>query len=331
VKLALRPVRDQVVAAESALHLVEQGAEDKATGEARDRIVHAAKCSRRWCTKPCRQVIEHGRMPMPVAARPRPGILSAMGKRAVRGSSEAPPFLLRLQLVRERIANADQYPFSIPAVAAADGLSLHPHVTYFVGENGSGKSTLLEAIAIAAGFNPEGGSMNFRFSTRSSESSLAGALRLVRSVRRPRTGFFLRAESFFNVATTIEELGPQIMASYGGRSLHEQSHGESFIALALHRFGPDGLYMLDEPEAALSPLRQMSMLRRMHDLVREGCQFIVATHAPILLAYPQAWIYQLDEHGLQRVAYDDTSTVRVTRDFLDDRDRTLDELFSEDP
>ncbi len=120
------------------------------------------------------------------------------------------------------------------------------------------------------------------------------------------------------------------MASYGGRSLHEQSHGESFIALALHRFGPDGLYVLDEPEAALSPLRQMSMLRRMHDLVRQGCQFIVATHVPILLAYPEAWIYQLDEQGLRTVAYDETSTVRVTRDFLGDRDRTLAELFSED-
>ena len=232
--------------------------------------------------------------------------------------------------MRDRIANPDQYPFSIPAVAAADGLSLHPRVTYFVGENGSGKSTLLEGIATAAGFNPEGGSMNLRFATRSSESSLADALRLVRSVRRPRTGFFLRAESFFNVATTLEQLGPQILASYGGRSLHEQSHGESFIALALHRFGPDGLYVLDEPEAALSPLRQMSMLRRMHDLVRQGCQFIVATHAPILLSYPEAWIYQLDEDGLQRVAYDDTSTVRVTRDFLGDRDRTLAELFSEE-
>jgi predicted ATPase len=253
-----------------------------------------------------------------------------VAKRAVRGSGEAPPFLLRLQLVRERIANSDRYPFSIPAVAAIDGLSLHPRVTYFVGENGSGKSTLLEGIAIAAGFNPEGGSINLRFATRSSESSLAGALRLVRSVRRPRTGFFLRAESFFNVATTVEQLGPEIMASYGGRSLHEQSHGESFIALALHRFGRDGLYVLDEPEAALSPLRQMSMLRRMHDLVLQGCQFIVATHAPILLAYPEAWIYQLDEQGLRRVAYDDTSTVRVTRDFLGDRDRTLEELFSED-
>ncbi len=170
-------------------------------------------------------------------------------------------------------------------------------MTYFVGENGSGKSTLLEAIAVAAGFNAEGGSMNFHFSTRSSESALAGALRLVRSVRRPRTGFFLRAESFFNLATAIEQLdkdpgGSPIIDSYGGRSLHEQSHGESFLAVALHRFGPQGLYVLDEPEAALSPLRQMSMLRRMRDLVHQGCQFIVATHAPILLAYPGASIQQ---------------------------------------
>src|SRR5580704_10681823 len=141
--------------------------------------------------------------------------------------------------------------------------------------------------------------MNFHFTTRSSESCLGSALRLVRSTRRPRTGFFLRAESFFNVATAIETLG--VVDSYGGRSLHEQSHGESFMALALHRFGPNGLYVLDEPEAALSPLRQMSMLRRMHDLARQGCQFIVATHAPIVLSYPDAWIYQLDDSGLRRV------------------------------
>ncbi len=240
-----------------------------------------------------------------------------------------------MQLVHERIAVPGAYPFSIPAIGAIDGLVLHPRVTYFVGENGSGKSTLLEGLAVAAGFNPEGGSMNFRFSTRSSESSLAGALRLVRSVRRPRTGFFLRAESFFNLATTIEMLdkepgGSRIIDSYGGRSLHEQSHGESFIALALHRFGPQGLYILDEPEAALSPLRQMSMLRRMHDLTQQGCQFIVATHAPILLAYPDAWIYELDETGLRRVEYDQTSTVKVTREFLDDREATLAELFSDD-
>jgi predicted ATPase len=246
-----------------------------------------------------------------------------------RGSrADDSPFLLRTQLVRERIEDPGSYPFAIPAIAQLDGLALHPRVTYFVGENGSGKSTILEGIAVAAGFNPEGGSMNFHFSTRSSESSLGSVLRLVRSVRRPRTGFFLRAESFFNVATSIEQLG--VVESYGGRSLHEQSHGESFIALALHRFGPQGLYILDEPKAALSPLRQMSMLRRMHDLAQQGCQFIVATHAPILLAYPEAWIYELDENGLRRVAYDETSTVRVTRDFLGDRDRTLAELFAEE-
>lgn len=178
--------------------------------------------------------------------------------------------------------------------------------------------------------------MNFHFSTRSSESSLGSALRLVRSVRRPRTGFFLRAESFFNLATAIEVLdkgpggGAPIIGSYGGRSLHEQSHGESFIALALHRFGPQGLYVLDEPEAALSPLRQMSMLRRMHDLAKQGCQFIIATHAPILLSYPEAWIYELDERGLRRVEYDETSTVRVTREFLSDRQGTIEELFSDE-
>jgi predicted ATPase len=150
----------------------------------------------------------------------------------------------------------------------------------------------------------------------------------VRSTRRPRTGFFLRAESFFNVATQVEHLG--VTGSYGGRSLHEQSHGESFIALALHRFGPEGLYVLDEPEAALSPLRQMSMLRRMHDLVGQGCQFVVATHAPILLAYPDAWIYELDEKGLRRMEYDETATVRTTREFLADREGMLGDLFSDE-
>jgi len=248
--------------------------------------------------------------------------------RGKRASADDSAFILRLQVVHERVQDPSAYPFSIPAIRQVDGLALNPRVTYLVGENGSGKSTLLEGIAVAAGFNAEGGSMNFNFSTRSSESSLGSALRLVRSVRRPRTGFFLRAESFFNVATTVEGLG--VGDSYGGRSLHEQSHGESFIALAMHRFGPQGLYILDEPEAALSPLRQMSMLRRMHDLVGQGCQFVVATHAPILLAYPEAWIYELDENGLRRVEYDETSTVRVTRDFFNERERALAELFSDD-
>ncbi len=259
-----------------------------------------------------------------------------MPQRAPPARPDDPPFILRLQVVGDRIANPSAYPFSIPAVAAADGLSFHPSVTYFVGENGSGKSTLLEGIAVAAGFNAEGGTTNFRFATRSSESTLGDALRLVRSARRPRTGFFLRAESLFNLATTIEALdrepalAPPIVDSYGGRSLHEQSHGESFMALALHRFGPQGLYILDEPEAALSPLRQMSMLRRVHDLARQGCQFIVATHAPIVLSYPGAWIYELGEHGLRRVEYDETSTVQVTRQFLGGRAAMLEELFADD-
>jgi predicted ATPase len=251
-----------------------------------------------------------------------------VSKRRPRAPAAQPPFLLRLQLPSARIPEPGAYPFSIPAIQAVDGLELHPRVTYLVGENGSGKSTLLEGIAIAAGFNAEGGTTGFRFAMRRSESSLADALRLVRSVRRPRNGFFLRAESFFNVATQIEELG--VGDAYGGRSLHEQSHGESFMALALHRFGPEGLYLLDEPEAALSPLRQMSMLRRIHDLAQQGCQFIVATHAPILLAYPEAWIYELDDRGLRRVEYDETSTVRTTREFLARRQETLRELFADE-
>jgi predicted ATPase len=179
------------------------------------------------------------------------------------------------------------YPFSIPAIRGLEVLPLHPKVTYLVGENGSGKSTLLEAIAVIMGFNAEGGSTNFRFQTRRSESPLWQTLRIVRGVRRPRTGFFLRAESYFNLATNIEELdrepglGPPIIDSYGSKSLHEQSHGESFVALMMHRFGTDGLYLLDEPEAALSPLRQMSALARIHQLVLAGCQFIIATQVHV--------------------------------------------------
>jgi predicted ATPase len=243
--------------------------------------------------------------------------------------------LRTVSLVRERVESFDRYPFSIPAIAALDRIELDPHVTYVVGDNGAGKSTILEAIAVAAGFNPEGGSTHFRFSTRHSTSELSRAIRVARSERRPRTGFFLRAESFFNLATEIERLdaepagAPRIIESYGGHSLHEQSHGESFISLATHRFGRDGLYILDEPEAALSPVRQMSMLRRMHELVRDGSQFIIATHAPILLAYPGAVIYEVGAHGWRRTAYEQTETVRVTKDFLDRRDALLAELFAD--
>jgi predicted ATPase len=203
-------------------------------------------------------------------------------------------------------------------------------VTFFVGENGSGKSTLLEAIAVSLGFNAEGGTKNFRFGTRRSHSVLHEYLRIAKGVKRPRDGFFLRAESFFNVATEIENLdaepslfAPPVINSYGGRSLHEQSHGESFLALMLERFGGQGVYVLDEPEAALSPQRQLAVLSRMHDLVLDDSQFIVATHSPILMAYPNACIYRCDKDGLTQVAYQDTDHFKVTRDFLANPERML--------
>jgi predicted ATPase len=232
-------------------------------------------------------------------------------------------FIRSIELVRAKAADFEVYPFSIPAVRqlAMERLLFDAPVTFFVGENGSGKSTLVEAIAVASGFNAEGGSRNFQFSNRSSESELHSCIRLARSASRPRTGYFLRAESFFNVATEIERLdrepgGPPVIQSYGGTSLHEQSHGESFFALLKHRFGPGGLYILDEPEAALSPSRQLAVLCRMDDLVRQGSQFIVATHSPILMAYPGSTIYVLSASGIQRSRYEETEQFSLTRDFL---------------
>jgi len=232
-----------------------------------------------------------------------------------------------VRLDRDGVPSFDAYPFSIPAVRALDTLELDARVTFLIGENGSGKSTLVEAIAIAAGFNPEGGSKNLRFATRRTESDLHRHLRLIRSPRR-LDGFFLRAESYYNVATQIDELGVQ--DSYGGASLHEQSHGESFLALVTHRFGDDGFYVLDEPEAALSPQRQLSLLSILHDLVeRRGCQFVIATHSPILMAFPGARIYQLGTDGIAPTAYEDTEHYRITRDFLAHREQFFKHLFDE--
>lgn len=223
------------------------------------------------------------------------------------------------------------HPWDLPAIAAlARGIALHPKVTYFVGENGSGKSTLLEAIAIAAGINPEGGTSNFAFSTRDSHSRLAEAIRLVRGLRRPRTDFFLRAESLFTAATYLDELeraDPGALAAYGGASLHEQSHGESFLAVMLHRFGPDGFYVMDEPEAALSTQNCLTCLRRIHELASAGSQFVIATHSPIVLAYPEATIYECGPEGLTPTVYEDVPMVRLTERFLADRRRFLDQLL----
>ena len=250
-------------------------------------------------------------------------------------SLDAKHYLLEVRLDRERVPSFTRYPFSLAAVRNLSELELHPAVTFLVGENGSGKSTLLEAMAVAWGFNAEGGSRNFAFSTRSSHSELHRYLRLQRGLSRPRDGYFLRAESFFNVATEIERLdavpamGPPIIASYGGRSLHEQSHGESFLTLVMERFRGAGLYLLDEPEAALSPTRQLALLARLRELTRAGAQFVIATHSPILLAYPDAIIYSLSDDGVERVRYEDTEHYQVTRRFLMDHERILAELLEE--
>lgn len=248
-------------------------------------------------------------------------------------SLEADHYLLEIKLRRDTVDDFDQYPFSLPAIHDLDALELHPAVTFFVGENGSGKSTLLEAIATAWGFNPEGGTKNFSFTTRSSHSELHEHLRLVKGIKRAKDGFFLRAESYFNVGTEIERLdedpgGGRIIDSYGGRSLHEQSHGESFMSLMMHRFGGNGLYILDEPEAALSPTRQLAMLSRMHQLIEDNAQFIIATHSPIIMAYPNAKLFELTtENGVQESEYTETEHYQITRDFLSNPMRTLDILL----
>ena len=241
-------------------------------------------------------------------------------------------YVSQVRLRKHDIPDFGCYPFSLAAVRHLDVLELHPGVTFFVGENGSGKSTILEAIAVSFGFNPEGGTKNFGFSTRNSHSDLHQFIRLAKGYKRPRSGFFLRAESFFNFATEVERLdaesgGPPIIDSYGGISLHEQSHGESFWALLMHRFGGQGFYVLDEPEAALSPQRQLATLTRLHQLVNQQSQFVIATHSPILMAYPDAYIYQISNAGISRVAYEETEHYQVMHDFIKNPKRMLDMLL----
>lgn len=235
-------------------------------------------------------------------------------------------FIREVRLERQRLEKQDGYPLNIPALAGLGTLPLDPQVTILVGENGSGKSTLIEGLAIAARFNPEGGSRNFRFANRPSESDLHRALVLVRGARREKTGFFLRAESLFNVATAAETLG---LAQYGWSALHEKSHGEAFLWLLQEKFGPNGLYILDEPEAALSPQRQLDALKIMHRLVVAGSQFIIATHSPILMAYPGALIYQLGREGIAPVRFEDTEHYQVTRSFLENPERYFRHLFED--
>lgn len=221
------------------------------------------------------------------------------------------------------------FPFSVPAFAKLDFLEFHPNVTFFVGENGSGKSTLLEAIAVMAGLPPTGGSNNFTRALHERITPFGRHMKLVRGVSQPKTAFFLRAESFYNVATQVDENERHNTKThpYGDIPLHEQSHGESFLALAKHRFGRNGLYILDEPEAALSPQRQLAFLTIMHRLVNTNSQFVIATHSPILLAFPRSRILHFSSAGIDEVPYEKTEHYALTLDFLRHRDRYLQRLF----
>lgn len=226
--------------------------------------------------------------------------------------------LIEARILWDEVEDPTLFPFSVPAIRATESLDLSSPVTFFVGENGSGKSTLLEAIVIAAGVNAEGGTRNLRFSTRPTESSLHEHLKLVWRTRQS-WAFFLRAETFFDMATAYEG------ADEGG--FHERSHGQQFIEAANNKLQPGGLHLMDEPEAALSVTGQLAMLRRIHDVQAERGQFIIATHSPILLAYPGAVIYEFTDTGITRVDYDDAEPVRLTRSFLDAPDRFFSHLF----
>ena len=205
-------------------------------------------------------------------------------------------------------------------------LKFPSNVTFFVGENGTGKSTLLEAIAVAYGFNPEGGTKNFNFSTNTTHSELWKHIKLIKR-GFAKDGFFLRAESLYNAATYIDEIS--MTHNYGGISLHNQSHGESFLSIVQNRFGGNGLYILDEPEAALSPMRLLTLMAEMDNLVKNNSQFIIATHSPILMTFPNAEILEFSKDGIKKVNYKDTEHYQVTKRFLENPDKMLNYLLND--
>ncbi|WP_099204338.1 AAA family ATPase [Scatolibacter rhodanostii] len=229
---------------------------------------------------------------------------------------------------------SESYVKNISALANFEQLSFNSPITFFVGENGSGKSTLLEAIAVKYGFNPEGGSKNYSFATKDTHSPLSQMLDLAKTPKRAKDGFFLRAESFYNTASYMEEIDHDgLSASYlesyfDGKSLHEQSHGESFLSIIENRFWGNGIYILDEPEAALSPSRQLTLMSHIARLIKQNSQFIIATHSPILLAFPGAIIYSFDNKTITPISYKETEHYQITHNFLNHPERMLDILLN---
>jgi len=231
-------------------------------------------------------------------------------------------YLRSLQVLRK--PGMTGYPFNLPAIRQLASLQFRKNITFFVGENGSGKSTVLEAIAYQCGFNTAGGSRNNAYEVDAAESALGPYIRLS-WLPKVTNGFFLRAETFYHFASHLDTV-PESLPYYGGRSLHRQSHGEAFLSLFKHRFGKKAIYLLDEPEAALSPARQLALMRIIKELEQEA-QFIVATHSPILLGYPDAQILDFDAQPVREIAYEDTLHYIITRRFLENRGKVLGELF----
>lgn len=237
-------------------------------------------------------------------------------------------YLQSIRYLHEQLPQTKTYPFTIPALQSFHTLDLPTNVTFFIGENGSGKSTLLEAIADLCEFNTAGGNRNHRYDVHAAQSDLSDYIRLSWH-RKVANGFFLRAESFYQFASYVDHIEDhRRYDSFGGKSLHHQSHGEAFFSLFNHAFGKKAIYLLDEPEAALSPTRQLSLMRIMKDLEQDA-QFIIATHSPILLGYPGATIIDFDNE-LSTVAYEDTLHYILTKRFLNAKERVLEELFEDD-
>ena len=218
----------------------------------------------------------------------------------------------------------NSYLRKIKSLTSLNTMKFENNITLLAGENGSGKSTLLEAIAICKGFNPEGGTKNYSFSTYDSHSSLCDAMTISKGYRKEKTGYFFRAESFYNVATMEERYADP---AHESMKYHYQSHGESFLSLFQNYLDKDGLYILDEPEAALSPQRQLTLLMEICNYARKGAQFIIATHSPILLGMPDSQILLFNDAGIRKCAYEETDSYKITKMFVNDRERLLDKLL----